>query len=266
VSVRAELRRAAPALLVIHTLRALWALLLVGPLYGDLAGVLDRSVFRATESAGDAALAIEVVAHGGAQLLPGASIWLGSYALLGPWLQQLTLRTLGGVRLRVAAREALERYPAALAARFLAATTCALLAGGTLLALQQALAWMPAGAALELAAWWLCALALIAGALLLATAHDLMQAAIAQGDRISAALRNALVLCARPALARNALSLAAAGALALIAELASRVPLALPYALGPAVVLVTQQTLLFTALGVRAVWLLCAIRMQAARA
>jgi len=255
VTVRSSLRRAAPALLAVHALRVLWSLLLLGPLYRDLARALDRSVFRATPSPGDAALAVEVVARSGPQLLPFAFVWLGTYVLLGPWLQQLLLSALWGASLRSAAREAIGRYPAALAVRVLAALIFALTASGAVLALQRALAWMPAGAALELAARLLCALALLGCALALVTAHDLAQAAVAHGNGTLAGVQNALALCSRAAVARNSLSLTAAAALALLAELTSRVPLALPYATGPALVLVVQQALLFAALVVRAAWL-----------
>jgi hypothetical protein len=255
VTTLGSLRRAAPALLAVHALRALWTLLMLGPLYRDLARALDQSVFRETPSPGDAALAVEVVARSAPHLLPFAIVWLGTYVLLGPWLQQLLLRALAGASLRSAAREALGRYPAALAVRVLAVLVFALTAGGALLVLQQALAWMPAGAALELAARLLCALALLGCALLLATAHDLAQAAVARGDAMLAGVRYALARCSRAAVARNALSLAAAAALALLAELTSRVPLALPYATGPALVLVAQQALLLAALLARAAWL-----------
>jgi hypothetical protein len=256
VRLRSRLRRAAPALLAVHALRALWALLMLGPLYRELARALDRSVFHAAPSPGDAALALEVIARTGPQLLPAAFIWLGSYALLGPWLQQLLLHALArGASLRSAGRAALARYPAALTLRVLAVAAFALVASVALLALQQALAWLPVSPALELATWSLCALGLLGCALLLATAHDLAQAAVALGGGVAMALRTAFALCSRDAVARNSASLAAAAALAVIAELTSRAPLALPYASGPVLVLAVQQALSFAALLVRAAWL-----------
>jgi len=252
---RDSLRRAAPVLLAVHALRALWALLLLGPLYSELALALDRSVFRATPSPGDAALAVEVVAVAGTQLLPRAVVWLGAYVLLGPWLQQVLLIALAGAPLNGLAWGATRRYLRALALRLGALAVFALLAGGGVLALQQVLAWLPASAGLELGARVACLSAVLIGALLLATAHDLAQAKVARGAFGLASVRGAIGACTPGMVTRNLLALALAAALAVLAELASRAPLALPYAAGPTLVLVVQQALLFAALLARAAWL-----------
>lgn len=255
MSTLAAVRRGLPALLAVYALRTLCALLVLGPLYGELSHALQTSVFGATATPGDAALALELLARSAPPALPGAVVWLAAYALLGPWLQQLLLLALGGVSLRAALLPALHRYPAALAVRAAAIGLGGLAIAAVVLALDALFGLLPSRPALELGLRVFCCAGLAACALWLASLHDLAQARIALG---SGALRGVLGArgdCTRGALACNALALTAATVIALLAELAGRVPLALPYAAGPMLVLAVQQTLLFAALLVRAAWL-----------
>jgi hypothetical protein len=255
VSTLAAVRRGLSALFFVHALRSGWALLLLGPVYDELSHALASSVFTASATPGDAALALEAVARSAPHALPTAAFWLGAYALLGPWLQQVILHGLDGVAGRAALVHALRRYPAALAVRALAVVLFVATAALTVVVLEAALALLPPSAPLELCARLACGACVAACALWLASAHDLALAAIAHGRPAPAAVWDARRRCTSSALALHLLALSAAVALALLAELAGRVPLALPYATGPIAVLLVQQALLFAALLARATWL-----------
>lgn len=247
--------RGLTALLALHALRSAFAFALLGPLYRELARAMDRSTFHAAASPVDAALALEVIERAAPRMLPGALVALGLYALLGPWLQQTLLHALAGSTLREAATRAAQRYLAALATRSVALLAFLALAAATVLALQALLIALPASALLETLARSACVALVLAAALLLASAHDLAFAALANGARLRSGLRAGITRCTRAALGRHLLALAAATALVAIGELAGHLAMPLPYALGPGIVLLIQQCLLLAALGARAAWL-----------
>jgi hypothetical protein len=261
--ITAAVRRALPALLVLHALRTAFALAALGPLYHELAAAMDRSTSHATATPLDAALALEVIARAAPRMLPGALAAALVYALIGPWLQQAMLHALAGARLRVAAIRAARRYLHALATRSSALIAFALIAAASVLALKAALYVLPASVALEASTRGLFVAFVLAAAFVLATSHDIACAALTRGARLGTSVRAAVSRCTRAALRRHLIALATAATLVVGGELASRVPLPLPYALGPGVVLAVQQALLFTALCARAAWLAHALELGA---
>jgi hypothetical protein len=260
--IAAAVRRSLPALLVLHALRTAFALAALGPLYRELAAAINRCTFHATATPLDAAIALEVIARGAPRMLPGALAAAFVYALLGPWLQQALLNALAGASMQAAAARAARRYLAALATRAGALLAFALIAAASVLALEGALHVLPASAALEALTRALFVTLVLAAAFALATTHDLAFAALARGARLGPSVRAALARCTRAALARHLIALATATALIGVGELASRVPVSLPYSLGPGVVLAVQQALLFMAMCARAAWLAYALSIS----
>lgn len=261
--IAAAVRRALPALLVLHALRTAFALAALRPLYGELAAAMDRSTFHATASPLDAAIALEVIARAAPRMLPGALVAALVYALLGPWLQQALLHALAGASLKAAASRALRRYSAALAARLAALLAFVVLAAILVLSIETALGILPASTTIERLVRALFVTTALVTALALCTWHDLVTAALARGGGLPPSLRSSITRCTRAALGRHLLAVAAATVLIIVGELASRVPMPLPYALGPGVVLAVQQAVLFAALCARAGWLAHALALAA---
>jgi hypothetical protein len=251
-----QLRGAAGMTFVAYAFRTASALLLVWPALMDFVRILAAHVYRSQLAPADLAPLLELASRNARPYALWSAATLAGYALLTPLVSLAWLHALARPQTVVAAfARATTDYVSALLLAALALLATALTLTLALLSFHPAVAGLlPATPAAEsLATLFTLALAALA-LLLVATAHDLAGATLAHTRSLRASLRAVRAAGPRP-LTQHALLALGAAAVAVLADAVARAFPTLPHAL----LVPSQQALLFCATLLRGCWLALAV-------